>query len=317
MVAFFAAACSIPDKLQTPFEPGLYEQILERQRAGDAVDQDMVTELPDLAADDYERLGDQLYARRELGRALLKYERGIELEPEREQLRYKVGAVLLEQNLPHEAMVQFDRLAASNPTNPLAELGRGRAWFVLGNFEKSEIALRSCLSLAPDLWTAREALGVLLDRTGRHEDAIVAYRQVLQQRPAEVSVLNNLGVSLYLTGDYARSVTALEQAVQLAPKDKRAHKNLARGYAAQGRYFDALDAYSEAEGAADAYNYLGGLFETRGDIARAEVCFERAIEESPRFYQEANDNLVRVRRRTARPGRTTVRLASAARVGCP
>jgi Flp pilus assembly protein TadD len=311
------AGCSIPDRLQTPFEPGLYDQILDRQRAGDAVDQDMVSELPDLTAEDYERLGDQHYARREPSRALLKYERGIELEPDREALRYKIGAIMLEKNLPGEAMVQFDKLSATNPENPLVELGRGRAWFALGDLAKSEESLRKCLEGSPDLWTAHETLGVLLDRSGRHAEAILEYRRALALRPTEISILNNLGVSLYLVRNYRESIETLETAAAIAPKNKLVHKNLARGYTALGRYTEALDAYSRAEGTPQAFNYLGEIFAASGNHAKAEVCFERAIEESPRYYEEASDNLLKTRRRTSKAGRAIVRISGYNPVSCP
>ena len=126
-----------------------------------------------------------------------------------------------------------------------------------------------------------------------------------------------MSVSLYLVGRYKESARILEQAAAQAPKDKRVQKNLARAYAKSGRYHDALDAYKKAEGSAEAYNYLGELFLAAGRTAKARACFEEAIEVSPRYYEAANENLMKLRRLDPSQREGTVRLVSSSARVCP
>ncbi|MFT4569212.1 MAG: Flp pilus assembly protein TadD [Hyphomicrobiaceae bacterium] len=317
LASFASTGCSIPDRLQTPFQPGLYKQVLERQKAGDQIDQEMVTELPELGVEDYERIGDQFYGRGEYGMALIKYQHGLELAPDHISLRYKFGSVILAKGFPRDSLEQFNRLAEQPVGRALGDLGRGQAWFQLGEYARAEEALLRAAAASPDLWKAHETLGLVLDRTGRHAEAVQAYGRALALRPGDRSVLNNMGVSLYLVGRYADSATTLEQAARTDPKNLRVQKNLARAYAKSRRYHDALDAYRRAEGPAEAYNYLGELFLADGRMAKARACFEEAIEMSPRYYETANENLMRLRRIDPSYREGTLRMASHQARVCP
>lgn len=317
VVLVFGSSCSVPDRLQTPFEPGLYKQILDRQKAGDAVDEEMVTELPELGVEEYERLGDQYFSQNELSMALLKYQHGLNLTPDSTSLRYKFGSVLLLKGFPRDALEHFNRLAENPDGKALADLGRGQSWFQLGEYARAEEALARAAAAEPGLWKVHETYGLVLDRLGRHKEAVEAYGRALALRPGDGSVLNNLGVSLYLVGRYSESAKVLQQAAGLDEEDLRVQKNLARAYAKLHRYHDALEAYRRAEGAAEAYNYLGELFVGEGRYAKARTCFEEAIEMSPRYFEAANENLMRLSRLAPQNRTGTFRISAKESRTCP
>ena len=292
------AGCSdpVPQKMETPSNAGLYQDALERQKAGQALDAEALESVPELSAADYERIGDQYYLDGRLGLAYVRYQRSIDLDPARPSSRYKVGLVLLKKQVPGQALAHFDNVLTMYPEDALAVQGRGQALLASGRYPEAEEALRLAIAADPRLWKAFEALGVALDAQGRHAEAIAELEQSLSMRPRNPSALNNLGVAHHRNGDYERAVEVLELAGRLGgDMANRARNNQARSLVKLGRWAAALAALEKAADAPRAYNNLGLLFMSEGHPRNAMACFESAIRLSPSHYAKAVANLARAR----------------------
>jgi Flp pilus assembly protein TadD len=292
ILAVGLSACSVPTSLETPLDSGRYEDILQRQQAGMDIDEEALRELPELTAADYERVGDQYVADGKLGLAFVRYQKSLELDPNRATAGYKMGIVLLKKGSPENAVLHFRSVLQHNPDDPLALMGLGQALAAQRDDDSAETVSRRAVALDPGLAKAHETLGVLADRKGDHEQAIEHYQQALALIPGDGSVLNNLGVSYFMLGRYEDALDVLGQAARRGGEvGLRAANNLGRTYAKLGRWPDAFSAFRRAADEPVAYNNLGLLYLSDGRAEKAVACFEHALASSPRFYERAARNL--------------------------
>lgn len=98
---------------------------------------------------------------------------------------------------------------------------------VSGRPEAAEAQLRTALESAPELWEARSALAVTLDRQGRHEEAQVHHDQALILAPGKPIVISNKALSLALAGRLDEGVALMRQAAAIPGAPARVRINLA------------------------------------------------------------------------------------------
>jgi tetratricopeptide (TPR) repeat protein len=62
-----------------------------------------------------------------------------------------------------------------------------------------------------------------------------------------------------------------------------------------GRYSEALEVFRNGGNEASAYNNVGCMYLDQGKYKEAIGCFEKAIEISPTYHEQAGENLRRAR----------------------
>jgi tetratricopeptide (TPR) repeat protein len=188
------------------------------------------------------------------------------------------------------------------------------------------------LEEAPDFPSAHMGLGALLNRAGRHQEAIPHFRAAITLSPGFSEAHYNLGLALAATGAADEAVQEFNEALRLRPADADTHFALAKtlvtrkqpelaaqhykeGLAIQprnaaalagfgvaltqlGRIDDAIRQYQlaiEADpNSATAHNNLGFTLANQGKIAEAIPHFERALAIDPNFTN-ARQNLEQAR----------------------
>ena len=70
-------------------------------------------------------------------------------------------------------------------------------------------------------------------------------------------------------------------------------------YVHRQRYVDALESFKKAMDEPRAYNNLGVALLGMGNAKVAAVCFEKAIELNPQYYEKATENLRQARKALA------------------
>lgn len=297
LAAVLATGCAVPKSLQTPFEVGQYEEQLERQRAGLEIDQAAVDHLPEMTGAEYERLGDQYYSQGKDALAFVKYDRAVEVEPERLDARYKAAMIMLKQRSMVDARARMEALIAEYPDYPMGHQGLGLLLLRERKHDQALAEFERALAIEPRLWKSHESIGVIHDAAGRRDEALRAYEKALALAPDQPSLLNNLGVSLFLSGDYERATRVLERACTVsADVAPRTYNNLGRTYAKQGRYIEALEAFRQGGTPASAYNNLGMIYVEEGRTRDALACFREAVAASPTHYPKATANLASAER---------------------
>ncbi len=137
------------------------------------------------------------------------------------------------------------------------------------------------------------ALAILYDLENRHEEARHYYSLALHKEPHSALIITNLGYSHYLGGNIALAEKYLKQAIKEDPNFERGWTNLGLVYVRKGLYARALSTFEHTMEPADALNDLGYFLMLEGEYEQAVELFQRAIDSSPSYFEQAQKNLRR------------------------
>ena len=244
-----------------------------------------------LTADEYETLGDAFLNRGNFFMAYTQYGKSLEKKPENPGIIYKQGLALLQDNNPGEAVSLFQQALAMKPGFAPAFEGLGRAHFAMGNVKAAEFNFQQAISHDPLLWRSYHHPGMIHDKNKEYDAAIADYTAALTLNPGAGFIHNNLGVALSAAGRKQEAVEAFNQALSTGHTVKTVFNNLGWALCDLERYDEAFQAFDRAGGMAAAYNNTGVGFLNNGHRDKAAEYFRKAIEESPRFYVTAHENL--------------------------
>ena len=164
----------------------------------------------------------------------------LSLKPGYAEAHYNLGTALERQGRGKEAEQEYRRVLDLDPGQPralerLAAMAHDRASDMLarglqleeaGQLADAEQAYRNGLRINPARPAIYRALGRVLQKQDRREDAIAAYLQVLPLDADSFETHNDLGVLFAQAGDLQRAVRHFEAAVRLRPQDAGARENL-------------------------------------------------------------------------------------------
>ncbi len=190
--------------------------------------------------------------------AAAAYEAALQADPEDAALRHDLGRLYLAAGRPADALRELERAVRSNGAVAAYQLDYGRALEAAGNLPGAEKAYRRAVELSPNLPGAHFALGRLLQREGKTDEAgrelathhalyeraldavsasnaqkasaALAWKQLeagktsdalarFRSLPESPDSLRGQALALSRLGRHAEAVRALEKALQLAPDD--------------------------------------------------------------------------------------------------
>lgn len=152
-----------------------------------------------------------------------------------------------------------------------------------GQFDRAVVQYRKALALKPDFLSARNRLGITLNKLGRHAEASEQFRQAIAGHAELAYLHNNLGFSLYLEGKYVEALAALDEALALNTEFARAHMNRAVVLARLERFDEAYAELALAGSQADACFNMGVILTEAGRYADAARYLEAAVTARPDF----------------------------------
>jgi Flp pilus assembly protein TadD len=193
-----------------------------------------------------------------------------------------------------QAYATFTALSEMPEVSVPARQGQGISLLLLGQQDKAQSILLSVVKESPTAWRAWNALGRSYDMSENWELSVQAYNMALEAKPNTPIVLNNFGMSLLSQGRYAESEKQFRDALLTQPDFGVARNNLRFAVAMQGRYRDAFVGVARTD-MPTVLNNVGYAALLRGEKERAEAYFQRAIETSPHFYEQAYNNLQRAK----------------------
>lgn len=305
------------DSTTSSFDMSEYRKILDRQKNEQAALESTETKTPQMTPEEQERAGDAEAQRRNFPLAGLHYTKALNADPTRNSVRLKLGQMMLQQGMFDAAVTQFQDLLTRDPNSAAAHQGLGRAFLQQGKLREAEAALTKAIALDPSSWLSQNLLGLVYDQEQRHTEAIAAYKAALALRPREPNVLNNLGLAYALSGDHETAIHFFEQAVAAGSTSPKLHNNLGLAYARRQRYVDALESFKKVMDEPRAYNNLGVALLGMGNAKVAAVCFEKAIELNPQYYEKATENLRQARQALAQTTNGSTTSQPTETVSCP
>lgn len=237
--------------------------------------------------------GDGLLQAGQYEGSLFNYYKVLEKEPNKHDIRYKVGVILLLANNLEGAKKELATVLAHQPEMVEAHEALGVVFLRGGNYEDAEKEFRYVLSNAPTRQKTRYLISIAYLQGGKTPQAIAELRQVLQREPNNFMALVSLGRAYYRQKDYKQSLDWLKRAQALKPEDKKVHYYMGLTLGSMKMYPEALESYLKAGDEAQAYNNIGVHYFMDKQYVEAAKFFQRALELSPTFYQEAKENLNR------------------------
>ncbi len=207
-----------------------------------------VSELPRSAT--YNFLGLAWNEQGDRERALLWYQRALEVAPENPAAHFNAGEVLLSLEREEEARAHLEHAARLEPAyaaSSFAKLGEYHA--AHGDLAGALELLERARGIDPLDSTVAYDLGLVLRQLGRLDEAEAAYREALKLEPRHADARNNLGFLLANTGRPEEARQEYERALALDPDFVRARVNLARLFATDERMRDGRAALVHARAA--------------------------------------------------------------------
>ena len=226
----------------------------------------------------------------------------LSIEPRNIQGLLGVGSIHRAKGNTDLADLAYGMVLRQQPRNAEALEGMGLTRLASNSHREAEKYLSDAVRADPRRWQAHNALGLLASESGQYGQAIGHYEQALRVQPRNAECLNNLGYAKYEARDWLGALRAYDAALAIDPRYESAWMNKALLLARQGDDQAALAAFRRVMNEADAYNDLGYIHMTQGDVDGAFELFEKAIAASPTFHVRANENLRRLRNGEAAMG---------------
>jgi serine/threonine protein kinase/tetratricopeptide (TPR) repeat protein len=219
--------------------------------------------------------------------ALAEFEAAINIEPD--FLKYQFHAVKALSGLKRysEARAKCERFLERDSVlaevfNDLASIYEDE-----GKLAQAEGAYRASAVLDRKQPTALYNLGLLLNKSRRHDEAARAFRAAIVIEPNLASFHCDLAVALELSGKKEESLKEARTALALCDKDRSAYKpgcylQLGNGLKVNGNFAAAADAYLEAihlkPDFAEAYDNLGGALAAQNKLTDAIAAYRKGLE---------------------------------------
>lgn len=191
------------------------------------------------------------------------------------------------------AQTILNSLADESKENPQFHMLRGLALLVVGKRVEAAEQLEIAFAEDPSLWQSANGLGLIHDFDQRWDEAEASYRLALVSKSDAAVVHNNMGYSYLLQGRVDEATTAFSASLTYEPDLAVARSNLRLALAAKGRYTDAI-AGTDRAGLPQVLNNIGYVAMLSGDYESANIFLNRAIDESPVYYDTAEENLERL-----------------------
>jgi serine/threonine-protein kinase len=212
-------------------------------------------------------------------RAIAACEAARKLDDRLPEVHTTLGQVLKMTGKPAEAVGEFERALAEQPSSIDALLGLADAYRATGS-PQALATYRRALALQPSYWAVYNQFGFFYYRSGRYADAIPMFRQAIRRRPDSVRVYNNLGAALFKIDRFSEARQAYQSSIRISPSDG-AYTNLGNLEYYVGNYRAAAAAFEEATkltpgkylywaNLADAYRWTPEL------ASRAPEAYEKA-----------------------------------------
>lgn len=182
---------------------------------------------------------------------------------------------------PDWARPELEKLARSNPRDPLYPYWLGRLDYDLMQYKTAAAQLRKALDLDPMFMKAYDNLGLTYEGLGQYDDAIRIYQQAVtlnrqQKLPSPWPPLN-LGTLLVKLGRRPEAESCLQEALRYDPKFPKAHYQLGLLLEKQNKDDEAIRELTLATDSdptyPEPYYVLGRMYERRGEKEKADAAW--------------------------------------------
>lgn len=222
--------------------------------------------------------------------AQVYYIRAYKLQPDNVDILGEMANVYEKLNNNKQLELCYRLILEKSPENIEAYENYGLFLIKRKKFSEAEELLKKAEKISKS-WKVFNALGIIADIQGKHQDARQFYGKASLIDANNPEVLNNIGYSFYMEDQLEKAKGYFLWAIKQDNKFKKAIYNYGLTLARQLKYDDALSVFSNVMNKAEANNNVGYIAMKNGDYKKAELLLKEAVNLSPHFYQKAYQNL--------------------------
>ncbi|MGS0724734.1 tetratricopeptide repeat protein [Shewanella sp. 0m-8] len=251
-----------------------------------------------------------------LEKALYAYIQALDFNAKNPETFYQIGRIHTMRGNPDIAFKAYNEALALEPNFMMVHADLGVISMDKRQYREARQHLEKAIELdqerlsaldikrkTVDFWVPNResparvynAIAILEDVENNHQQARAYFKLVLELQPHSPILITNLGYSYYLTGELAMAEKYLRKALQADSNFDRAWTNLGLVYVRKGLHKRALATFEQTMSPADALNDLGYFLMLEGQYEKAIGLFERAIDTSPSYFEQAQKNLRRAK----------------------
>ena len=224
-------------------------------------------------------------------RSVHNYSKILTQNPERIDIRYKLGITLLLAGNLAEAKKELAEVLLHQMDLVEAHDALGVIYLQENKFTEAQQEFRSALALDPRRYQSHYLLGETLLQQQQFSPALPEFKAALAAAPGSARIMCALGWAYFKQKDCDQGLQWLKKAKGIEPNNSRINYRLGMIFAAQKKYSEALAAFRQAGDEAQAFNNIGVHYYLDHRYSEAARCFQKALELRPTFYQEAKVNL--------------------------
>jgi protein O-mannosyl-transferase len=181
----------------------------------------------------------------------------------------------------------WSRVLELNPNSAVAHNAMGMLLQKQGRFQQAVEHHRRGIQIDPSHWEVHNNLANALTGAGRIEEATDEQREAVRLAPDSPIVRYELGLSLYKQGKVDEAIEYFRKTLELEPEYASAHYSLGRALAQKGRLAEAIKEYKEAlkrdETLAVVYYDLGNAHFKLRQYLEAVEQYGRAVQVDPDY----------------------------------
>jgi Tfp pilus assembly protein PilF len=275
--AFRGLTASEAERLETLNNPGFPDKPLRHEK--------------DDSPENLAETAELFLQKRDFESSLYNYSKILSQNPERHDIRYKLGVALLLAGKLDEAKKELAEVLLHKMDMMEAHEALGAIYLQENNLTSAQQEFRSVLAMDPKRFQSRYFLGETCLRANQYSQALTEFKAAQELVPQSARVLSSLGWTSFKMKNYDQALQSLKKAQALSPDSKQVNHRLGMILATQKKFPEALEAFRRAGDEAQAFNNIGVHYYLDHRYAEAARCFQKALEVRPTFYQEAKVNL--------------------------
>lgn len=223
--------------------------------------------------------------------AIAEVEKALARDPSKKQLQVLRANLLVRSNRIDEAIGVYQNLSNGDPKNADLWVRLGQSYRLKGDLNAALEAFKRASQAAPGDTNALLQIGLLMENTGKRDQAKPIYEQILKIEPDHFVALNNLAYIKAEEGvDLDQALAMAQRALQKYPSAHEISDTLGWIYIKKNLSEDAVRVFSELVKNAPTnptfrYHYAMALHQ-KGDKPRARKELEEALKNKPSRVEE-------------------------------
>ena len=125
--------------------------------------------------------------------ALELYRQGLELAPDKVNIRFRIARLLIQENRLDEALAEYQAILVNDPGNAEALQKSGLIYLEKLNWQAAEKSLKEALESRSDLDQVRYYLGIALEKQEKTEEALKVFLEIKPWGKGYSEVLAHIG----------------------------------------------------------------------------------------------------------------------------